>query len=161
MRLRPATPADFSFIRSLTCDPAYAPFIGDDDEAQLARYLADPAARLLIWEDTAPLGFAIFREIGEASGRVELFRLALSGAGKGGGAAFMTTLIDFAFGELQAKRLWLDASSENLRAQKLYERVGFTLEGQLRQHWYRPALGYAVDLMLYGLMRDKWCNAKA
>ena len=100
MRLRPATPADFGFIRSLTCDPAYAPFIGDDDEAQLARYLADPAARLLIWEDAAPLGFAIFREIGEASGRVELFRLALSGAGKGGGAAFMTALIDFAFGEL-------------------------------------------------------------
>ena len=88
-------------------------------------------------------------------------RLALAQAGSGAGRQFLDDMIDFAFQQLQAKRLWLDASSENLRAQKLYERVGFTLEGQLRQHWYRPALGYAVDLMLYGLMRDKWCNAKA
>lgn len=34
--LRPAAPADFAFVRSLCQRPDYAPFIGDDDEAQLA-----------------------------------------------------------------------------------------------------------------------------
>ena len=53
-------------------------------------------------------------------------------------------------------RLWLDASGENLRAQHLYESLGFTLEGRLRQHWWRPALGRAVDMMLYGMLRAEW-----
>ena len=38
----------------------------------------------------------------------------------------------------------------------LYERAGFTLEGRLRQHWFRPALGRCVDLMLYGILREEW-----
>lgn len=154
MKLRPATAADFGFIRGLTGDPALAAFIGDDDEAQLAAYLGDPSARVVIWGEAA--GFAIFREIGNASGRVELFRLALARAGAGGGAAFLAALLAYAFDELGAARVWLDASSENLRAQKVYARAGFTLEGRLRQHWYRPALGRTVDLLLYGMSRAEW-----
>lgn len=154
MSLRPATPADFGFIRRLTTDPAYAPFIGDDDEARLAEYLTDKAARVLIWGDDA--GFAIFREIGDASGRVELFRLALARTSGGGGADFVAALLRFAFDDLGARRVWLDASGENLRAQRVYERAGFVLEGRLRAHWYRPILRRSVDLLLYGLMRDEW-----
>ncbi len=158
MRLRSGTPNDFAFIRSLTTNPANAAFIGDDDEDQLSRYLSDQKARLLIWEDQTPAGFAIFREIGDRSGRVELFRLALSEPGRGEGAAFMASLISFAFNDLNARKLWLDASSENPRAMKAYERAGFKLEGRLRDHWYRPALGRAVDLMLYGLLRTEWLS---
>ena len=154
MSLRPAKPADFGFIRRLTTDPANAPFIGDDDESQLARYLKDKAARVLIWGDEA--GFAIFREIGDASGRVELFRLALAQTSGGGGADFMAALLRFAFDDLGAQRVWLDASGENLRAQRVYERAGFALEGRLRAHWYRPSLGRSVDLLLFGMLRDEW-----
>ena len=109
---------------------------------------------MLIWGDAS--GFAIFREIGNASGGVELFRLALAGTNTRDGAAFVAALLDFAFNDLDAARVWLDASSENLRAQKVYERAGFVLEGRLRRHWYRPCLGRTVDLMLYGLLRDEW-----
>lgn len=154
MTLRPALPDDFGFIRGLTTDPAYAPYVSDSDEAELAAYLVNPTVRLLIWGNRA--GFAIFREIGDASGRVELFRLALAQTSGGQGAAFMAALCAYAFNDLGAARIWLDASGENLRACKVYERAGFRLEGRLRAHWYRPALGYAVDLLLYGLMRDEW-----
>ncbi len=153
MRLRPARPADFAFVRSLTTDPANAPFIGDDDEIRLAAYLDDPSARLMIWGEAA--GFALFREVGHLSGRVELFRLALARTGGGQGAAFLRDLIHHAFHDLGAARLWLDCSGENLRAQKTYGAAGFTLEGRLRQHWFRPVLGRSVDLLLYGLMRDE------
>lgn len=157
MRLRPATPADFAFIHRLTSDAANAPFMGDANAVQLAVYAQDPSCRVLIWQgDVDPAGFALFREIGNASGRVELFRLALANAGAGLGATFMAALTDFAFQDLNASRLWLDASSENPRAQKVYARAGFTLEGRLRAHWYRPALGHSVDLMMYGMMRDEW-----
>ncbi len=156
MNLRPATPDDLGFVRGLTTDPANTPFLGDDDEATLARYLADPAARLLIWDDGTPRGFALFREIGHASGRVELFRLCLATVGGGRGAGFIAALTDFAFDDLGAARLWLDASGENLRAHKVYVAAGFAVEGRLRQHWFRPVPGRAVDMVLYGMLRDEW-----
>lgn len=160
MRLRPATTADFPFIWSLAQRPDYAPFITDEDEAALAAYLADPSARLLIAEDDAGVsGSALFCEIGNPSGRVELRRLALARAGKGEGAAFVRQLVDYAFLDLGAAKLWLDASGENLRAQKVYERLGFVLEGRLRDHWFRPALGRNVDVMLYGMLRSEWTLA--
>lgn len=157
MRLRPATPADFGFIRSLAQRPDYAPFITDEDDAALSAYLADPKARLLMAEDEAgPVGYALYCEVGDPSGRVELRRLALERAGKGEGAAFVRRLVDTAFDSLGAGKLWLDASGENLRAQKVYERAGFTLEGRLRDHWFRPVLGRNVDVMLYGMLRTEW-----
>lgn len=157
MTLRPATEADFPFIRSLAQRPDYAPFITDEDDARLAFYAADPAHRLLVWEpDGAAAGFALWAEIGDPSGRAELRRLALDRAGSGQGLAFVQTLTAFGFVVLGARKVWLDASGENLRAQKIYARAGYRLEGRLRDHWYRPALGRNVDVMLYGMLRDDW-----
>ena len=155
--LRAATAADFPFIRGIAGRPENALFITDEDEAALATYLADPATRLLIWDhDDAPAGFALFCQVGEPSGAVELRRLALAKSGGGQGQVFVRALLDHGFGTLAARRLWLDASAENPRAMQTYARAGFTLEGRLRQHWYRPALGRVVDLMLYGMLREEW-----
>lgn len=157
MNLRHATPDDFAFVRGLTLAPENAPFISDEDEAALAAHLANPAHRLLIWQgDQGPAGFALFCEIGDPSGRVELRRLALAQTGGGAGAAFLTVLMAYAFDDLGAARLWLDPSGENPRACRVYERAGFTLEGRLRAHWHRPALGYSVDLLLFGILRAEW-----
>ncbi len=155
--LRLATAADFPFIRATAGSPDHAPFITDEGNAALAAYLADPACRLLIHEkEGRPAGFALFCEIGEPSGRVELRRLALASVGGGRGQVFLRALLDYSFGTLGAARLWLDASGENLRALRTYERAGFTLEGRLRQHWYRPALGRVVDVALFGMLRSEW-----
>lgn len=155
--LRPATAADVPLIRAIAGRAENAPFITDEDDAGLAAYLADPAASLLIWEPAdEPAGFALFCQIGEPSGAVELRRLALAEAGQGQGQRFLRALLDHAFGALGAARVWLDASAENPRAMKTYARAGFTLEGRLRQHWYRPALGRVVDLMLFGMLRAEW-----
>lgn len=156
MTLRAATTDDIGFIRSLTTRADYAPFIGDSDEAQLRDWIASPQARVLIWESTTAKGFAVFRGIGEAGGIVELFRIALDQVGGGQGDTFFRALVDHAFRDLQAARLWLDASAENPRAVKVYTRAGFRQEGRLRAHWFRPALGRAVDLILMGLLREEW-----
>lgn len=155
--LREAAAADFPFIHGLASRPDYAVYITDEEDAALAAYLADPTSRLLIWEpEGRPAGFALFCEIGDPAGRVELRRLALAETGNGHGRAFLRALVDYGFDRLGATRLWLDASSENLRAQNVYERAGFRLEGRLRQHWYRPSVGRTVDLMLFGMLRAEW-----
>lgn len=158
MRLRPATPADFAFIRALVQKPDYALYLTDQDEAALTRYTTSPDNRLLIWEtDQMPqAGFALFANIGYPSGTVELRRLALVQLGGGKGAAFLSVLLLYAFDTLGAARVWLDTSGHNLRAQRVYAKAGFTLEGRLRQHDYCPPLGKVVDTLLYGILRAEW-----
>ena len=154
--LRLATRDDIAFIRSLTTRPDYAPFIGDSNEGQLQTWIDSPSDRVVIWQDGPVRGFAIFRGLGQPGGIVELFRIALNQAGGGRGDAFFRALVDFAFNDAAAQRLWLDASAENPRAIKVYTRAGFRLEGTLRHHWFRPALGRAVDLILMGVLRSEW-----
>ena len=156
-KLRPATPADFAFIRALAQRPDYAPFITDEDETALAGYLADPSSRLCIWQENGqPAGFALYCEIGHPAGRVELRRLALAETGGGRGLGFVRALTDHAFSNLNADRVWLDASGENPRACRVYQQAGYRQEGVQRAHWWRPALGRAVDLHLFGLLRAEW-----
>ncbi|MFN4191384.1 MAG: GNAT family N-acetyltransferase [Tabrizicola sp.] len=157
MTLRAATPADFPLVRELAQRPDYAPFITDEDEAGLAAYLAAPDCQFLIWEpEGKPAGFAIFCEIGNPSGRVELMRLALVEAGKGQGDRFLRVLLEHAFRGLGAERVWLDCSGENLRAQKVYGRVGLVQEARLRRHHFVPVLARTVDKLIYGMFRADW-----
>jgi RimJ/RimL family protein N-acetyltransferase len=128
--------------------------VTDEDDAALARYIDDTSARVLIWGMDSPRGFAIFCHVDEPSGTVLLLRLALVQPGQGEGAAFLRALVDYAFEQLQANRIWLDTSADNLRAQKAYQRAGFKLEGRLRQHEFRPTTQLRDDVLLYGLMRD-------
>jgi RimJ/RimL family protein N-acetyltransferase len=65
-------------------------------------------------------------------------------------------LLDHAFQTLGARRVWLDCGSENLRAQRVYERAGFTLEGRFRAHHLVPATGRLVDILFYGMLRSEW-----
>ena len=157
MTLRPATPADFGFIRAVAQQPEAHLFVTDEDETALAGYLADPAARLYIWQDgDEPAGFALFCGVGSAADVVELRRLALAKPGGGAGLAYVKTLTDHAFSNLAARRVWLDASGENPRACRTYAQAGYQPEGHLRAHWWRPALGRAVDLMYFGMLREEW-----
>ncbi|MCU0905116.1 MAG: GNAT family N-acetyltransferase [Tabrizicola sp.] len=157
MRLRQGTDADFAFIRGLAGRPDYRPFITDEDAAGLQAYLDAPDCEILIWETAGgPAGFAICCEIGDPSGRVELMRLALDRAGRGEGRVFLRALVDRAFQVHGARRLWLDCSGENLRAQKAYVRAGFLCEARLRDHDFVPVLGRTVDRLLYGMLRAEW-----
>jgi RimJ/RimL family protein N-acetyltransferase len=155
--LRLGTSADLPFVRSLAGRPDYAPFVTDETEAALQVYLDAADCQILIWEpEGVPAGFAIFCELGEASGRVELMRLALTEVGRGQGSVFLRTLVDHAFTVYSASRIWLDCSAENPRAMRAYQRAGFTLEARLRNHDYIPVLGRNVDTLLYGMLRSEW-----
>lgn len=156
MTLRPGATGDLGFVRALVRRPENAGFLTDEDETALARYLADPTTRLLIWGKDAPRGFAIFCDLDNRAGAICLMRLCLDAPGQGEGRAFLRALIDYGFGTLQARRLWLDTAGENLRAQKAYAQAGFTLEGRLRQHEYVARIDQVIDSLIYGMLRGEW-----
>ncbi|MFY0622566.1 MAG: GNAT family N-acetyltransferase [Pelagimonas sp.] len=156
MPVRPATPADVAFIRRIAGRIDNARFIADEPDAKILAHMQAPDREVVIWSrDGNRLGFGLFAEIGDPSGRIELRRLGLNRIDGGLGRVFINELTDYAFDRLQAQRLWLDAVLENTRAQAVYDRAGFAREGIQRRHWKRPC-GDVSDLVLFGMLREEW-----
>jgi RimJ/RimL family protein N-acetyltransferase len=74
--------------------------------------------------------------------------------GKGFGTDASTVTIRYGFQELNLHRIWLDVFAYNERAQTLYQRLGFTEEGRLREQLARDGRRY--DVVLMGLLRGEW-----
>lgn len=74
--------------------------------------------------------------------------------GQGYGAEALRLLLDFAFGELNLRRVQLTVFSYNTTAIALYEKLGFLREGVFREFVYRD--GQVYDMLLYGLLRREW-----
>jgi ribosomal-protein-serine acetyltransferase len=66
--------------------------------------------------------------------------------------------IDHAFGALGLHRIELRAGVGNTRSRAVAERLGFTLEGTLREA-DRMASGRFIDLGVFGLLADEWRTA--
>jgi RimJ/RimL family protein N-acetyltransferase len=163
MKLRPAVPADFSAIRAIAQAPEHSQLITDEDEAALLAYTQDPACRLYMVEagDDPNAGYALYCELDNRAGAVELRRLALRDTGAGRGRDFVRFLTDFAFVEFGARRVWLDTGEDNLRAQTCYEGAGYQREGCLRQADYFAQTGLYKDIYLYGILRAEWQALRA
>jgi RimJ/RimL family protein N-acetyltransferase len=74
--------------------------------------------------------------------------------GKGYGYEAMQLLLRFAFHELNLHRVQLSVFEYNIRAIKLYEKLGFVREGAQREFLQRDGRRYA--LIFYGLLIHEW-----
>jgi RimJ/RimL family protein N-acetyltransferase len=112
-------------------------------------------------KDGTPIGFFALNWL------VPHSRLAMLGArigdpaywGGGYGTDALLLLVDYAFGWLDMRRLWLDTMSSNARVLRQMQKVGFTLEAQLRS--VAIADGQWNDEVVFGLMRDEWPGREA
>ncbi len=91
-----------------------------------------------------------------ANFRICLFRAAQRGKGIGTWAVEITR--DFAFAKLKLHRLELDVFSFNQRAQKVYQKAGFQIEGILRDA-IRDGEQYADDILM-AILEDEWRRIK-
>lgn len=91
--------------------------------------------------------------------RIILFDPSALGHGIGTEATRLT--VDYAFKRMNAHRVWLGCSEENIGAWKCYEKVGFKLEGVLRDEIF--IFGKYVNARRYGLLKKEWkgLNGKA
>ncbi len=74
--------------------------------------------------------------------------------GQGYGSEALGLALRFAFHEINLHRLQLSVFSYNARAIRLYERLGFTREGVLREFLHRD--GQRFDVFIYGLLAREW-----
>ena len=79
--------------------------------------------------------------------------------GKGYGTDVMKLCLQYAFLELGAQRVSLGVHEYNPRAQRVYEKVGFRLEGRSRQDILRE--GRRFDSLWMGILREEWTTLHA
>jgi RimJ/RimL family protein N-acetyltransferase len=75
------------------------------------------------------------------------------GRGHGYGTEAVQLLLDFAFKDLNLRRVCVHVLGTNERALRLYEKVGFLREGTLREAAHID--GRYVDIALLGILRDE------
>lgn len=74
--------------------------------------------------------------------------------GRGYGSDALRALLRFGFGQLRLERIWLDVYDMNPGARRVYERVGFVLEGTFRHAIYRDAA--FRDLHRMSILASEW-----
>lgn len=172
VRLRPWSLEDAPDFQRWANDIEVQRFIGDPpgqasrdaEEAFIRRHLDND------WEH----GFALAIEatdVGSAPrliGNLELRNLSAVSRGgeigimigdreylsRGYGEDAVRTICRFGFRDLDLHRIELTVAEFNARAIRCYQKVGFTIEGRLRDHRYVAGRYYATLCM--GLLRDEF-----
>lgn len=74
--------------------------------------------------------------------------------GKGYGTEMMRLLLQFAFMEINLRRVTLAVFDYNPRAIRAYEKAGFRHEGRIRQFLHKE--GQRWDMLFMGVLREEW-----
>ncbi|MFC1686103.1 GNAT family N-acetyltransferase [Nanoarchaeota archaeon] len=74
--------------------------------------------------------------------------------GKGYATEASTILIDYCFKKLKFHKMYADTDPKNLASQKVLKKLGFKLEGVIREKHYSN--GKWEDELDYGLLKKEW-----
>lgn len=70
-----------------------------------------------------------------------------------------SSVLDYAFGVMAARRVMADTDPENAGSIRLLDKLGFQQEGHLRGEW-ETHIGIR-DSLIFGLLRDDWEGQRA
>lgn len=74
--------------------------------------------------------------------------------GRGYGSAAVAHILDHAFGHEGLHKIWLMIFSTNERSRRVYERLGFRVEGVLREEYFHE--GGWHDMVRMSILRREW-----
>ncbi|WP_224241930.1 GNAT family N-acetyltransferase [Hyalangium gracile] len=167
VRLVPALPEhldDWISIRAGATARRLVSMEEDSREALLKRLseassdVTDPRARSFRWmvqADGGIVGTVSARDLSRAQGRIEVgYMLAEETLGRGIGTRAVGLMLDRLFTIPELHRVWLATTAENLASQALARKLGFVLEGVLREHCIVQER--RMDQQIWGLLRPEW-----
>ena len=154
LRTRLATVHDLKTLVTLETGPDTARYLGVTGLGFHERALADPDQEQIVGELDDPatgpaiVGFVVLAGLRDGGGRIELRRIVLSGAHRGGGhgRALFRAAVARAYRRHGAAELWLDVKPENSRGRALYESEGLVHTGTIPDPVYP---GEELLLMAY------------
>jgi len=117
------------------------------------------AWRIIPKSDDSDIGRINIASIARYSSRVDIGYVLLPEYwGQGIMMEAAQRIIDYLFKTINIHKICATTNNENIRSKKLLEKLGFQLEGILRQHTFYPDDGIYVDEAVYGLINDKETN---
>jgi RimJ/RimL family protein N-acetyltransferase len=157
LTLRPALLADIGAMMAIERSPDYELYVARSEEEEHRAMLALPshAYRVGVGRSGEIEAFAVLRGLGDPHLNLYLKRIAAARPGEGLGTAFLSLVLDEAFGSMGAERFHLDCFADNLRAQRSYEKLGFTRDGVMRKA-YRLVDGTRADLVMMAVLKSEW-----
>jgi RimJ/RimL family protein N-acetyltransferase len=149
MIFRNATPSDVPSIAALETIPEFRAFVGAWPQDLHRQALADPDTAYIVVEDSAGAiaGFAILRSLQSQHKSLELKRIVVGSTNQGIGKRLLEEVLDRAFNEYGAHRVWLDVFDTNARARHIYRSLGFREDGVFREAILRDGEDYSLVLM--------------
>lgn len=169
--LRPVAAADLPALLAVNGDPRVTQFLPyatwlslDDGAAWLARMEALAATgtgqQLVVVRraDAAVIGTLLLFKHDAGSQRVELgYVLGRPHWGQGLMREALQAVCTHLFGVLGLRRIEAEVNPANVASCRLLLRVGFTLEGTLRQRWVGK--GVAYDTHVFGCLAPEWSHS--
>jgi len=166
--VRPVAATDLPALLTINGDPQVTQFLPyatwqtlDDGAAWLARMEALGATgtgqQLVVVRraDAAVIGTLLLFKHDAGSQRVELgYVLGRVHWGQGLMREALQAVCGHLFGTLGLRRIEAEVNPANLASCQLLARVGFTLEGTLRQRWVGKAGAY--DTQVFGCLAQEW-----
>lgn len=167
--LRPPAAADLVELLAINGDPQVTQFLPyaswqslDDGAAWLARMEALGATgtgqQLVVVRraDAAVIGTLLLFKHDAGSRRIEVgYVLGRCHWGQGLMHETLRAVCAHLFGVLGLRRIEAEVNPANLASCQLLSRVGFTLEGTLRQRWVARS-GTAYDTHVFGYLAQDW-----
>lgn len=121
------------------------------------------------WHENCNLHLAVSGKSGEYLGTISLkninmkaanaeFAISLRKRAQGKNIGYLATreLLKIAFEEMRLERVYLNVLSQNEKAIRLYERIGFVYEGEFLKHVYLR--GQYMNLKWYRMLREEYEN---
>ena len=156
LTLRAASAGDLDAIMAIERTPGFERWVWRSSAEEHRAMMADANTAYLVGEAGGEVvAFAILRDLNDPHGNLYLKRVAVARPDHGVGGASLERVVDSAFDRVGAHRFWLDCFSHNARAQRVYEKLGFTRDGVLREA-YVGADGVRRDLTMMALTRSQW-----
>ncbi|MDX2215008.1 MAG: GNAT family protein [Oculatellaceae cyanobacterium bins.114] len=169
LEFRQTTEADLEYVLAVEQHDENRPFILPWSREKHQAAIADPdIAHLIVQTSTVQtstvqtftdsvavnVGFVILAGLCDPNDSIELRRIVITQKGQGYGQATLNQVKQLAFETYQAHLLWLDVKEHNHRAQVVYTKAGFKVEGTLRDR-LKTTTGYE-SLILMSILRSEY-----
>ncbi|MBL8133214.1 MAG: GNAT family N-acetyltransferase [Anaerolineae bacterium] len=106
-------------------------------------------------DDDRLVGFSVIKDIfWQARHCQVVIGIDPAQQGRGYGTDAMRVLLKYSFLEMNLNRVGLDVLGYNSAALRVYQKVGFRLEGTLRSFAFRDGVYY--DMHTMGILRSEW-----
>ena len=161
VNLRTVEEEDLEFLRNNVNHPEVRTFlttrkpVNMEQEKEFFKEVIsnDEPVNLAICSNNQITGIIELREKKEGVGEIGIW-IAPDYHQKGYGTEASRLLIDYAFNQLRYHKIYTGAFESNKASQKVWKKLGFQKEGELREQVYRN--GEFENLYYYGILEKEW-----